>query len=172
MLPMRPDINHVHHLGFPLNPNAQQAMATQQPIIVLVHGAWQTAAQWDLLAQGLTSKGFTVVRPQGASSGTDATSIRGKTYQDDVGVIHFAMESHLAAGKEIILVCHSYGGVPASAAAEGYQLHERRSRNLLGGIKHIVYLAAFAFPMKGLSLLMALGGDYAPFMNNKVKSPT
>ncbi|KAI3589014.1 Alpha/beta hydrolase fold-1 [Fusarium oxysporum f. sp. albedinis] len=142
-------------------------MATTKPIIVLVHGAWQTAAQWHPLAQGLINSGFTVLKPQGASSGTNAAAIRGKTYQDDVAVIHSTIESHLSAGKEIVLVSHSYGGIPASAAAEGYQVHERAARGLPGGIKHVVYLAAFAFPARELSLLMALGGDYAPFMNNK-----
>lgn len=143
-------------------------MVTDKPIIVLVHGAWQTAAQWQPLAERLVANGFTVVQPQNASSGTDVAAIRGKTYQDDVEVIRSAFEPHLAAGKEIVVVCHSYGGVPASAAAEGYQLHERRALGLSGGIRHVVYLAAFAFPAKGLSLLMALGGEYAPFMNNKV----
>jgi len=146
-------------------------MATEKPIIVLIHGAWQTAAQWQPLAEVLITNGFTVLQPQNASSGTDAAAIRGKTYRDDVEVIRFALESHLATGKEIVLVCHSYGGVPASAAAEGYQVHERRALGLSGGIKHVVYLAAFAFPAKDISLLMALGGDYAPFMNKKVSCP-
>lgn len=146
-------------------------MAPENPIIVLVHGAWQTAAQWQPLAERLVGSGFTVVQPQNASSGTDAATLRGKTYQDDVKVIRSAMQPHLAAGKEIVIVCHSYGGVPASAAAAGYQVHERRALGLSGGIRHIVYLAAFAFPAKGLSLLMALGGDYAPFMNKKVSCP-
>ena len=146
-------------------------MATEKPIIVLIHGAWQTAAQWQPLAEVLITNGFTVLQPQNASSGTDAAAIRGKTYRDDVEVIRFALESHLATGKEIVLVCHSYGGVPASAAAEGYQVHKRRALGLSGGIKHVVYLAAFAFPAKDISLLMALGGDYAPFMNKKVSCP-
>ncbi|KAM0226655.1 hypothetical protein ACHAP5_012361 [Fusarium lateritium] len=142
-------------------------MAATKPIIVLVHGAWQTAAQWQLLAEGLTTNGFTVLKPQGSSSGTDVTAIRGKTYLDDVAVIHTTIKPHLAAGREIIIVCHSYGGIPASAAAEGHQIHERQKLGLSGGIKHIVYLAAFAFPARELSLLMALGGEYAPFMSNK-----
>lgn len=143
-------------------------MATEKPIIVLIHGAWQTAAQWQPLAEGLKSNDFTVLQPQNATSGPDADLIRGKTYRDDVEVIRLAIEPHLAAGKDIVFVCHSYGGVPASAAAEGYQVHERHAIGLPGGVKDIVYLAAFAFPVKEISLLMALGGAYAPFMNNEV----
>lgn len=143
-------------------------MATEKPIIVLVHGAWQTAAQWQPLADGLKSNGFTVLQPQNATSGPDAAAIQGKTYRDDVKAIRLAMEPHLASGNQVVLVCHSYGGIPASAAAEGYQVHERRALGAPGGVKHIVYLAAFAVTVKEVSVLMALGGAYAPFMDNEV----
>ncbi|KAF4444398.1 hypothetical protein FALBO_17234 [Fusarium albosuccineum] len=142
-------------------------MATNKPVIVLVHGAWQRPAQYESLKDGLVGRGFSVLRPESATSGTDVTKVRGKTYLDDVAIIRRAIEEPLAAGKEVVLVCHSYGGIPTSAAAEGYQVHERREKRLPGGIKHIVYLAAFALPEKGLSLLKAIGGSYAPFMDNK-----
>lgn len=143
-------------------------MANDKPVIVLVHGAWQRPIQYETLKQGLAGRGFSVLQPESATAGTVISEIRGKTYLDDVAVIRETMEESLAAGKEIVLVCHSYGGIPGSAAAEGYQIHERREKGLPGGIQHIVYLAAFAFPEKGLSLLAAIGGTYAPFMNNKV----
>ncbi|KAG8166288.1 hypothetical protein KVR01_004840 [Diaporthe batatas] len=141
--------------------------SVEKPVIVLIHGPWQTAAQWQPLADGLKSDGFTVLQPQNATSGPDAAAIRGKTYRDDVEVIRLAIEPHLTAGKAIVFVCHSYGGVPASAAADGLQVQDRRALGLTGGVKHIVYLAAFASPVKEISLLMALGGAYAPFMDNK-----
>lgn len=108
------------------------------------------------------------MQPESATAGTVISEVCGKTYLDDVTVIRAAVEQPLAAGKEIVLVCHSYGGIPGSAAAEGYQVHERHEKSLPGGIKHIVYLAAFALPEKGMSLLSAIGGTYAPFMNNEV----
>ncbi|KAL5589384.1 hypothetical protein FOVSG1_011251 [Fusarium oxysporum f. sp. vasinfectum] len=142
-------------------------MVHDKPVIVIVHGAWQRPSQYDALKQGLASRGFSVVQPESATAGTAISEIRGKTYLDDIAVIRAAMEQPLAAGKEIVLVCHSYGGIPGSAAAEGYQAHERREKGLPGGVKHIVYLAAFALPERGMSLLSAIGGAYAPFMNNK-----
>ncbi|KAJ9414659.1 hypothetical protein QL093DRAFT_2569427 [Fusarium oxysporum] len=124
-------------------------------------------SQYDALKQGLASRGFSVVQPESATAGTVISEVCGKTYLDDVTVIRAAVEQPLAAGKEIVLVCHSYGGIPGSAAAEGYQVHERHEKGLPGGIKHIVYLAAFALPEKRMSLLSAIGGTYAPFMNNE-----
>ncbi|KAK2668877.1 Alpha/Beta hydrolase fold [Fusarium oxysporum f. sp. vasinfectum] len=121
-------------------------MVHDKPVIVIVHGAWQRPSQYDALKQGLASRGFSVVQPESATAGTVISEVCGKTYLDDVTVIRAALEQPLAAGKEIVLVCHSYGGIPGSAAAEGYQVHERHEKGLPGGIKHIVYLAAFALP--------------------------
>ncbi|KAJ4142078.1 hypothetical protein NW754_014869 [Fusarium falciforme] len=117
-----------------------------------------------MLKDKLTERGFTVIQPRNASVG-QVSDIKGKTHLDDVVAIHEAMESPLNDGKEIIVVCHSYGGIPGSAAVQGYQIHERRDKGLKGGIKHIVYVASFALPARGLSLKTAIGGTYGPFMD-------
>ncbi|RSM10394.1 hypothetical protein CDV31_007270 [Fusarium ambrosium] len=135
----------------------------EKPTIVLVHGAWHLPSHYTMLKEKLTERGFTVIQPKNASVG-QVSEIKGKTHLDDVAAIHKAMESSLNDGKEIIVVCHSYGGIPGTAAVEGYQLHERREKGLKGGIKHIVYVASFALPAKGLSLKTAIGGTYGPFM--------
>ncbi|KAI9167925.1 Vegetative incompatibility protein [Paramyrothecium foliicola] len=115
----------------------------------------------------LIGKGFEVFQPESATAGADAGQIRGKTYRDDVSAIHKAIEPSLTAGKEIVLVCHSYGGIPASASAEGYQVHERKEKGLTGGIKHIVYMAAAALPTRGLSLFDTFGGSYPDWMKKQ-----
>ncbi|KAF4972519.1 hypothetical protein FSARC_943 [Fusarium sarcochroum] len=142
-------------------------MVSSKPTIVIVHGGWQRQYQYEALAEGLAEKGFEVLRPENATAGEDISQLKGKTYLDDVDVIRDIIETPLAAGKEIILVCHSYAGIPASAAAEGYQVHERKQKGLAGGIKHVVYLAAVALPAKGLSLLAAIGGSYPPWMEKQ-----
>lgn len=140
---------------------------TEKPTIVLVHGAWHLPNHYTMLKDKLTQRGFTVIQPRNASVG-QVSDIKGKTHLDDVAAIHEAMESLLNDGKEIIVVCHSYGGIPGSAAVEGYQVHERRDKSLKGGIKHVVYVASFALPAKGLSLKTAIGGTYGPFMDRTV----
>ncbi|KAJ4253962.1 hypothetical protein NW762_010361 [Fusarium torreyae] len=142
-------------------------MINSKPTIVIVHGGWQRQYQYEALAQGLVERGFEVLRPESATAAAEVSQVKGKTYLDDVAVIRDIIEAPLAAGKEIILVCHSYAGIPASAAAEGYQVPERKVQGLSGGIKHIVYLAALALPAKGLSLLAAIGGSYPPWMDNQ-----
>ncbi|KAM0415823.1 hypothetical protein ACHAPT_013233 [Fusarium lateritium] len=136
----------------------------EKPTIVLVHGAWHLPSHYVALKEALTESGFTVVQPRNVSAG-QASDIKGKTHLDDVAAIHEAMEPSLSDGKDIIVVCHSYGGIPGSAAVEGYQIHERRDKGLKGGIKHVVYIASFALPARGLSLKMAIGGTYGHWMD-------
>lgn len=128
-----------------------------KPVIVLVHGAWHRPLHYIELINGLRSKGFTVVAPINVTAGWD-DAIVGKTHLDDAKIIQEAMSSASDAGKEIVLVCHSYGGIPGTAAAEGNTAAERSSKGLKGGIISVVYIAAFALPQPGLSLWMGVGG--------------
>jgi pimeloyl-ACP methyl ester carboxylesterase len=146
------------------------SMVGKKPVVLLIHGAWQSIDQYAALKGLLEQAGLTVHLTANATSGPDASKIRGKTHLDDVARIHAAMEEPLAQGLEIILVCHSYGGVPATVAVENYQIPERQERGLPGGVRHVVYLAAFALPQRGASLLAGLGGQYAPFMSLEVRA--
>ena len=129
----------------------------EKPVIVLVHGAWHRPLHYIELINGLRFKGFTVVAPLNATAGWDNTIV-GKTHFDDVRLIQSAMNPYLDAGKEVVLVCHSYGGIPGTAAAESNTVAERKAKGENGGIISVVYIAAFALPQPGLSLWIGVGG--------------
>jgi hypothetical protein len=42
-------------------------------------------------------------------------------------------------------------------------------QGLSGGISHVIFVTAFAFPVKGLSLLAAIGGTHAPMVDRTVR---
>ncbi|KAM0345676.1 hypothetical protein ACHAPU_006331 [Fusarium lateritium] len=135
----------------------------ERPVIAIVHGAWHRPSHYKAFAESLTKKGFTVLQPLNATSGNEE-DIKGKTHLDDVEAIRKALQPDLDNGKRIVLVCHSYGGIPGSAAAEGYQVHEREGTGLSGGISHIVYITSFALPAKGLSLYSFIGNKHGPMV--------
>ncbi|KIL85327.1 hypothetical protein FAVG1_11282 [Fusarium avenaceum] len=136
----------------------------EKPVIAIVQGAWHRASHYKAFADSLTNKGFTVIQPDNVTAG-DPEKIKGKTHLDDVKSIHTALKPSLDEGKRIILICHSYGGIPGSAAVEDYQVHEREEKGLSGGISHVIFVTSFAFPVKGLSLLAAIGGTHAPIVD-------
>ena len=92
---------------------------------VLVHGAWAAGWMWNDVAQTLREGGDQVIAVDLPSAGRDPAALGGVA--DDVAVVTAAVES---AGEPVVLVGHSYGGVPVSALAR----HPR--------VAHAVYLAA------------------------------
>jgi len=69
---------------------------------------------------------------------------------DDADVIRRAVETLLGQGKQVAVMCHSYGGVPTSQALVGL------------GVKRVVYLSALV-PKVGQSLLMtSMGSNELP----------
>jgi pimeloyl-ACP methyl ester carboxylesterase len=126
-------------------------MVAEKPVIILVHGAWHSPVHYRKLIEPLRTQGYTVLAPTNASVGID-DSVAGKTYIDDVKRIHEALLPHLDAGREAVMVCHSYGGIPGTASLEGQTVEERTARGLRGGVKEVLYFAAAAIPQRGMSL--------------------
>ena len=106
-----------------------------------------------------------------ATAGID-DSIIGKTYKDDVARIHEVLVPHLDSGREAVVVCHSYGGIPATASLEGQTIEERKSRGLIGGVKSIIYVAAAAIPQRGLSVYALQNNEWADWQEEGVSCST
>ncbi|KAK7997123.1 hypothetical protein PG989_005163 [Apiospora arundinis] len=141
------------------------ATPTLSPVIVIIHGAFHPPVFYQPLVSALRAPphSYTVLAPPLPTTGSD-DSVAGKTYVDDVQTIHAALLPLLDAGREAVLVCHSHGGVAGSAAAENQTVTDRAARGLLGGVKAVVYISAFAFPERGMSIMRFIGGE------EKVKS--
>lgn len=144
-------------------------MAAEKPVIVLVHGAFHPPHYYRKLIHGLRNDGYAVLAPPMPTTGLD-DSVAEKTYVDDVRRIHESLLPYLDAGREAVLVCHSQGGIAGSAATEGQTVEDRQAKGLNGGVKSIIYLAAFALPERGLSLLTSIGGVVPPFYAPDVRS--
>ena len=65
---------------------------------------------------------------------------------DDLKKLRAMLEGFVDEGKDVLLICHSYEGVPASQAIRGLQRSERERKGQPGGIIRIVFIAAFALP--------------------------
>lgn len=113
--------------------------------LLLVHGAWHSAQDWDALTPLLTAQGFTVHTIDLPSSG------RGHALADlhaDAEAVQAALS---AIDGPVTLVGHSYGGMVISEASAG-----------LENVEQLIYLAAFMLP-EGVSILQAVGGTPPPW---------
>ncbi|GEL21250.1 hypothetical protein PSU4_02040 [Pseudonocardia sulfidoxydans NBRC 16205] len=92
--------------------------------LVLVHGAWHGAWAWDSLRTELPD--VETIAVDLPSSGPDPASLG--TLDDDVAVVRAAVA---AAGRPVVVVGHSYGGVPITEGLDGAD-----------GVARLVYLTA------------------------------
>jgi alpha-beta hydrolase superfamily lysophospholipase len=138
------------------------AMATAtKPTIVIVPGAWQLPNAWDefraVLARA-NHQSYHVALPSVGGTQEPLTGLA-----EDVAAVQHVVGGLADHGDEIILLCHSSGGVVGSNAVQGYDRATRQADGKVGGVIRVVYLSAFMLP-KDQSLLGMLGGEPLPWM--------
>lgn len=102
---------------------------------VLVHGAFQTAADWSAVAAELTEAGHTAVTVDLPGRGGDGLAPGAVTMADHVARVTDAVQAAAAADPAgtVVLVGHSFGGLVISAVAEADPAR----------IASLVYVAAY-----------------------------
>ncbi|KXJ88429.1 Alpha/beta hydrolase fold-1 [Microdochium bolleyi] len=115
-----------------------------KPIVVLVHGACHTPGHFDLLLRALRAD-YQIIVPALPSVGWD-DRVSGKSWTDDVALLHSLIDPHLDKGRQAIILGHSYGGVVVTHYAVGQSVAERAARGQKGGVVAVFYLAAIALP--------------------------
>lgn len=87
--------------------------------------------------------------------GTDAP---GTGLDADFKVLLEHGEAFSEQKQEIVLIGHSYGGIPACIATRGNSVKEHALRGHFSVFRHVIFYAAFAVPEVGLSSLTTVSG--------------
>src|ERR1700761_1854946 len=93
---------------------------------------------------------------------------------DDAAVIALEIEKLVDQGKSVVLVGHSYAGVPMSQCTKGLSKAEREAQGKPGGIVHLAYYCCLV-PALGESagmLLSRLPVEKKPSLIIDVSSPS
>lgn len=125
-----------------------------QPTFVLVHGAWQSAATWDLVRAHLESTGHRVIVPEltGLERSDSLTgSVNLETHIQDV------VSAIRELSGKVILVGHSYAGMIITGVAESAK-----------NIRALVYVDAFV-PDDGESALDLLPDGIATMFRRQAE---
>jgi hypothetical protein len=77
----------------------------------------------------------------------------------------------MEAGKDVVVVTHSYGCIPGLAALTDLSTTTRKSSNQPGGVKAVVMIAGFFCPPGG-TMLDAMGGRLLPQYLHEVENDT
>lgn len=89
----------------------------------------------------------------------------------DVNATTEILDPLLDAGKDVVILCHSLGGLIAANAIEGRDIASRSADGLDGGVIQLIYLAAFMAP-EGYSLYNLMGNDWFDWMLVNVSQRT
>lgn len=111
-----------------------------KPTVILIPGAWHSADCYDILLPHLKAAGYDSLPLTLPSVGADPAL---QSLEPDVQHIRDNIEPLLARSKDVVVVMHSYGGIPGSSAVKGLAKSEREAQGLSGGVTALVYMCAW-----------------------------
>lgn len=141
------------------------ATTPTKPTVVIVPGAWQLAVGYSGFAKQIEALGFPTEVISFPSVGGTESPLPG--LPEDVAVARKTLSRFADEGRDILMLCHSYGGVVGSCAVEGLDFASRKKEGKTGGVILIAYMSAFMIP-RGKSLLDMIGGAPLPWMRVEV----
>ncbi|KAL4925054.1 alpha/beta hydrolase [Aspergillus undulatus] len=130
--------------------------------VVLIPGAWLTPAFYEPFLSTITTAGnpaLCAAYPSFDPADTATTDCKADT--DALSQILRPLVEN--EGRDILLVMHSYAGMPGAAAAKGLSKTERQTQGKPGGIVGMVFVAAFIVP-EGVSCSGLQGGNLPPWI--------
>lgn len=138
------------------------------PTILFIPGGWHGPETFDDVRNDLSSRGYDTAAVSLPSVGTTDSNV---SLADDTAGVRTMLERLIGEDKDVIVVSHSYGGIPGSNAVQGLNKKDRAARGEKGGVLMFVYMASFAIPA-GACLMDGIGGNDLPWWDIKVSLPT
>ncbi|EFQ26047.1 uncharacterized protein GLRG_01191 [Colletotrichum graminicola M1.001] len=118
-------------------------MSSELPTIVFIPGAWHKPWIFDLVREDLAGRGYptaAVALPSVGSTDVNAG------LDQDADAVRAELQRLIDAGREVVVVAHSYGGIPVANAVEGLNHKSRVAKKKTGGVLMLIYMTSFAMP--------------------------
>jgi hypothetical protein len=138
---------------------ANQESSTGEKLAILLAPGSFSLPLYTTLIDHLKYYGYDVVFAQYPSIGR-RDPLPAATMDEDAASVSAAATKLADAGKSILMVTHSYGGIPGTEGMKGLSRKEREAEGKPGGVVQILYVTS-QVPRKrdSLSSLMGSGGD-------------
>ncbi|VUC27296.1 unnamed protein product [Clonostachys rosea] len=131
------------------------------PALVFVPGEWHGPEMFDEVRANLNERGYVTEAAALATFGATDPNVG---LAEDVASVRSIIGRLIEEGKDVVVVAHSYGGVPSSCAVEGLGVTDLKAQSKNGGVIMIVYVSSFAIE-SGASVLETVGGTHLPWWN-------
>jgi hypothetical protein len=114
-----------------------------KPVIVIVPGAWHRPRHYHHLNEGLEPLGYEAI---GVTMPSVDSHPPHPSWDQDAAAVREVITKQLDAGRDVVVVAHSFGGVAMSEAVKGLGKKAREEQGLKGGVVRLVYMTAMAMP--------------------------
>ncbi|PGH19379.1 hypothetical protein AJ80_04020 [Polytolypa hystricis UAMH7299] len=114
-----------------------------KPAIVVIPGAWHRPQHYRVLTDGLKKHGYEAI---GVTLPSVDSSPPHASWDQDAEAVRQVILENLNAGKEVITIAHSFGGVSMSEAVKGLGKKAHEEQGLSGGVVRLMYMCAMALP--------------------------
>ncbi|KAK1976335.1 Alpha/beta hydrolase fold-1 [Colletotrichum cereale] len=118
-------------------------MSPELPTILFTPGAWHEPWVFDRVRDDLAGRGYptaAVALPSVGSADVNAG------LDQDTEAVRAELQGLIDAGREVVVVAHSYGGVPVANAVKGLNYKDRVAQQKTGGVLMVIYMASYAVP--------------------------
>ena len=116
-----------------------------KPTILIVPGGFTLPAVYSDEISHVESDGYTI-QALHLPSVDYKTDVPG-TMQDDAAFIASEISKHANEGKDVVLIAHSYGGLPATESTKGLSKVERKREGKPGGLVRLAYISCLILPV-------------------------
>jgi pimeloyl-ACP methyl ester carboxylesterase len=108
-----------------------------RPVFICVPGASHSHLIYERVKLALSYHGYTTIPLALPSIGGNPPTY---DFSEDVQAIRSMVTQVVDSGTDVILVMHSYGGVPGGEALRGLGKREREQVGLRGGVVRLVFI--------------------------------
>lgn len=126
------------------------------PILVFVPGSWHSPTCYDPVIKLLQPKFKCIPVRLPSTAGNPAA-----TFKDDLEAARSAISNETAAGRNVVVIAHSYGGMVGNSAVKGFTDTPNQTRTPTGCVIGIILIAS-GFTMTGLSFMDPFFGRPPP----------
>ncbi|MBE7180362.1 MAG: alpha/beta hydrolase [Terriglobus roseus] len=133
------------------------------PTIILTPGAWHSPDVFTKIIPKLEAAGHKVITVDWPSC-AQAPQLN---IDADIALIRSVVAAEADAGRDMVIVAHSWAGAPVVSAVGDFAAAKRRAQGEAGGVVALAFMCAFVVP-KGVSLFDALGREVPALWNVQV----
>ena len=145
-------------------------MAAKKPTILLIPGAWFHPSTYDVFIAHLQHLSFPAAYAPYPSLNPSHPAITDAAHDTEAVLQESLLPLIENEGKDVVIVMHSYGGVPGSSAARGLGKVQRVGEGKTGGVVGLIYVSGFVVP-GGASMADGQGGQLPAWVKqNQVRS--